>query len=111
MGKSLYVGNLAYSIRNSDLERLFAAYGAVHSAEVIMDHTTGQSKGFGFVEMGSEPEAKAAIVALNGKQMEGRPITVNEARPREGGAGRSPGGHGGRGSGGKSGHGGGGRRY
>ena len=111
MGKSLYVGNLAYSIRSSDLERLFAAYGAVRSAEVIMDRSTGQSKGFGFVEMGSDQEAKAAIVALNGKQMEGRPITVNEARPKEGGAGRSPGGHGGRGSGGRSGHGGGGHRY
>jgi RNA recognition motif-containing protein len=102
---------LAYSIRSSDLERLFAAYGAVRSAEVIMDHTTGQSKGFGFVEMGSDQEAKAATAALNGTQMNGRPLTVNEARPKEGGAGRGPGGHGGGGGGRRGGYGGGGRRY
>ena len=87
MGMKLYVGNLGYGIRSSDLERLFAAHGTVRSAEVITDRTTGQSKGFGFVEMGSEQEAKAAIAALNGKEMDGRPATVNEARPKEGGGG------------------------
>ena len=110
MGTKLYVGNLGYSIRSSDLERLFAAHGTVRSAEVITDRTTGQSKGFGFVEMGSEQEAKAAIAALNGKEMDGRPVTVNEARPKEGGVGRGQGG--GAGGGGKrGGYGGGGRRY
>jgi RNA recognition motif-containing protein len=117
MGKKLYVGNLGYSVRSSDLERLFAAHGAVRSAEVITDRTTGQSKGFGFVEMGTDQEANAAIAALNGKEMDGRTVTVNEARPREAGGGRGPGSHGGGGGGrrggfgGGGGGGGGGRRY
>lgn len=111
MGKTLYVGNLAYSVSRSDLERWFAAHGTVRSAEVIMDRATGQSKGFGFVEMGSDQEANAAIAALNGKDMDGRAVTVNEARPKEGGVGRGPGGHGGRGGGKRGGSGGGGRRY
>ncbi len=109
MGRKLYVGNLAYSVSNSDLEQLFAAYGTVQSAQVIMDRDTGRSKGFGFVEMGSDQEAQAAIAALNGKDVEGRNLTVNEARPRpEGGGGR--GGGYGRGRGGSEG-GYGGRRY
>jgi cold-inducible RNA-binding protein len=107
----LYVGNLGYGIRSSDLEQLFAAYGTVRSAEVITDRTTQQSKGFGFVEMGSDQEAKAAISALNGKELDGRTVTVNEARPKDsgGGGGRSPGGYGGRDK--RGGYGGGGRQY
>ncbi|MGX2040225.1 RNA recognition motif domain-containing protein [Methylocaldum sp. MU1018] len=81
MSKRLYVGNLSYSIRNNELEQLFAAYGVVESANVIMDRDTGRSKGFGFVEMSSDQEAQAAISALNGKEVEGRSLTVNEARP------------------------------
>jgi RNA recognition motif-containing protein len=77
----LYVGNLSYSISNNDLERLFSGYGIVRSAQVITDRDTGRSKGFGFVEMGSEQEAQSAISALNGKEVEGRGLTVNEARP------------------------------
>ena len=95
MGKKLYVGNLTYDVTDSALEQLFAAHGTVQSAQVIMDRDTGRSKGFGFVEMGSDAEAQAAIQALNGKESEGRALTVNEARPKtEGGGGR--GGHGGR---------------
>ncbi len=105
MGKKLYVGNLAYSIGDSDLQRLFEAHGSVTSAQVIMDRDTGRSKGFGFVEMGSDAEAQAAITAMNGAEVEGRALTVNEARPKPEG-GRGPGG-GGRGYGG----GGGGRGY
>ena len=106
MGKKLYVGNLSYGVTDSELEQLFGAYGTVQSAQVIMDRDTGRSKGFGFVEMGSDQEAQAAIAALNGHEIEGRPLTVNEARPKpEGGGGR--GGRGGYGGGG----GGGGRRY
>jgi RNA recognition motif-containing protein len=105
MGKKLYVGNLAYSMADSDLQQLFQAHGTVQSAQVIMDRDTGRSKGFGFVEMGSDQEAQAAIAALNGKEVEGRALTVNEARPKtEGGGGR--GGHGG--GGGRGGYGGGG---
>jgi RNA recognition motif-containing protein len=118
MGKKLYVGNLGYGIRSSDLEQLFAAHGTVRSAEVIMDRATAQSKGFGFVEMSSEQEAKAAIAALNGKDMGGRAVTVNEARPKEEGGRRGPGGYGGGGGGrggsyggGGGGYGGGGRPY
>ena len=115
MGKKLYVGNLAFSVRDSDLEELFAAHGTVQSAQVIMDRDTGRSKGFGFVEMGSDQEARAAISALNGREVEGRNLTVNEARPREeGGGGRGKGGgggYGGGGGGGRGGYGGGGRRY
>ena len=109
MGKKLYVGNLGYGIGNNDLERLFAAHGNVRSAEVITDRATGRSKGFGFVEMGSDQEAQAAITALNGKEMDGRTVTVNEARPKEGGGGRRPGGFGG-GGGKRGGYGGGGGR-
>ena len=92
MGKKLYVGNLAYGVTDSDLETMFGAHGAVQSAQVIMDRDTGRSKGFGFVEMGNDQEAQAAIVGLNGQDKEGRALTVNEARPREeragGGGGR-----------------------
>lgn len=79
----LYVGNLAYSVRDEDLQQQFGAHGAVVSAKVMMDRETGRSKGFGFVEMGSPAEAQAAIQALNGQQMGGRALTVNEARPKE----------------------------
>jgi RNA recognition motif-containing protein len=111
MGKKLYVGNLTYGVTDSDLEQMFAAHGTVQSAQVIMDRDTGRSKGFGFVEMGNDQEAQAAITAMNGKEVEGRALTVNEARPRESGGGRGgPGG--GRGGGGRGGYGGGGgRRY
>jgi RNA recognition motif-containing protein len=114
MGKRLYVGNLAYAVRSADLQNLFAQHGTVRSAEVVTDRTTGQSKGFGFVEMGTDQEAAAAISGLNGKQVEGRTITVNEARPKEGGGGgRGPGGGFGGGGGGRRGDfgGGSGRRY
>lgn len=83
MGKKLYCGNLSYSVRSSELEQLFSQYGSVVSAQVIEDRETGRSKGFGFVEMGSESEAEAAINALNGTEHEGRSLNVNEARPRE----------------------------
>lgn len=99
MSKKLYVGNLAYSIGKSELERLFASHGTVNSAQVITERDSGTSKGFGFVEMGSDKEAQAAIAALNGKSIDGRNLIVNEARPQEprsGGAG----GFGGRGAGG-----------
>src|ERR1700688_2335954 len=90
MGKKLYVGNLAYGLGDSDLQRLFEPHGTVESAQVIMDRDTGGSKGFGFVEMGSDQEAQAAIAALNGSEVDGRALTVNEARPKpEGGGGRS----------------------
>src|ERR671935_2159313 len=99
MGKKLYVGNLSYGTTDSDLQNLFGAHGTVQSAQVIVDRDTGRSKGFGFVEMGSDEEAQAAIAALNGQQVEGRALTVNEAKPRtEGGGGR--GGRGGYGGGG-----------
>ena len=115
MGKKLYVGNLAYGISDSDLEQLFSAYGTVQSAQVIMDRDTGRSKGFGFVEMGSDQDAQAAITGLNGMESQGRALTVNEARPKEprpGGGGGYGGGGGKRGGGGGyGGGGGGGRRY
>lgn len=119
MGKKLYVGNLPYSVDDSQLQQLFEAHGAVQSAQVIMDRDTGRSKGFGFVEMGSDQEAQAAISGLNGKEVDGRALTVNEARPKtEGGGGRGGGGGGrggyggGGGGGGRGGYGGGGgRRY
>jgi len=82
MGKKLYVGNMGYDVSSSDLEQLFTPHGSVQSAEVINDRDTGRSKGFGFVEMGSDQEAQAAIAALNGKDHNGRALTVNEARPR-----------------------------
>jgi RNA recognition motif-containing protein len=105
MGKKLYVGNMSYDVTSSDLEQLFASHGTVQSAEVITDRMSGRSKGFGFVEMGSNAEAEAAITALNGSQHDGRALTVNEAKPKESG-GRSGGGRGGYGGGG-----GGGRRW
>ena len=127
MGNKLYVGNLSYNIRDDDLNQAFAQYGSVNSAKVMMDRDTGRSKGFGFVEMGSDAEAQAAINAMNGVPLDGRAIVVNEARPREerpggfgggggsrggfgggGGGGRSGGGYGGGGSGGGGGYGGGG---
>lgn len=109
MGKKLYVGNLSYDVSSSQLEELFAEFGTVQSAQVIADRDTGRSKGFGFVEMGSDDEAQAAINGLDGKDNGGRPLTVNEAKPREdrrGGGGG--GGYGGGGGGG--GYGGGGRK-
>jgi RNA recognition motif-containing protein len=109
MGKKLYVGNLTYGVTDSALEQMFAAHGTVESAQVIMDRDTGRSKGFGFVEMKTDQEAQAAIAALNGKEMEGRSLTVNEARPKAEGGSRGGGGGGGRG--GYGGGGGGGRRY
>src|SRR5262245_44498253 len=111
MGKKLYVGNLTYGVTDSDLEKMFAAHGTVQSAQVIMDRDTGRSKGFGFVEMGSHQEAQAAIAALNGKEVDGRSLTVNEAKPRTEGGRGGGGGRGGYGRGGGGGYGGGGRRY
>ena len=109
MGKKLYVGNLGYGISDRDLERLFAQYGTVRSAKVITDRDSGRSKGFGFVEMDSDSEAQAAIDAMNGSEVEGRPLTVNEARPREeGSGGGSRGGFGGGGRDSRGGAGGGG---
>ena len=98
MGRKLYVGNLSYGVSSSDLQKMFEEYGTAESAQVIMDRDTGRSKGFGFVEMGSDQEAQAAVAALSGKEMDGRTLTVNEARPKEGGGGR--GGYGGGGGGG-----------
>jgi RNA recognition motif-containing protein len=111
MGKKLYVGNLTYETTNADLEQMFAAFGTVQSAQVIMDRDTGRSKGFGFVEMGSDAEAQAAIAGLSGKNVGGRNLTVNEAKPKEdrGGGGGGRGGYGG-GGGGRGGYGGGGGR-
>ena len=110
MGSKLYVGNLSYNVTNPDLEQLCAQHGTVQSAEVIQDRDTGRSKGFGFVQMGSDSEAQAAIAALNGQEHDGRALTVNEAKPREdrprGGGGG--GGYGGGGGGGRGGYGGGG---
>ena len=140
MGNKLYVGNLPYSVRDGDLEQSFGQFGAVTSAKVMMERDTGRSKGFGFVEMGSDAEAQAAIAGMNGAPLGGRNLVVNEARPmeprpprsggfgggreggggfgggREGGGGfRSPYGGGGRsgggGGGGRGGFGGGGNSY
>ena len=83
VGKKLYVGNLTYRMSSSELEQLFSQYGSVQSAEVISDRDTGRSKGFGFVEMSTEAEAKAAIDSLHDQEVDGRRLTVNEARPRE----------------------------
>jgi len=99
MSKRLYVGGLSYTVSNRDLEQLFAAHGAVESANVIMDRDTGRSKGFSFVDMSNDQEAKAAIAALDGKEVDGRRLTVNEARPREERSGGSGGGRGGFGGG------------
>ena len=114
MGNKLYVGNLPYSVRDSDLEQSFGQFGAVTSAKVMMERDTGRSKGFGFVEMGSDAEAQAAIEGMNGAPLGGRSLVVNEARPMEprpprtGGGGSYGGGGGGYGGGGREGGGGGG---
>ena len=106
MGNKLYVGNLPYSFRDSDLESTFGAYGSVSSAKVMMERDTGRSKGFGFVEMGSDAEAQSAIEGVNGQAIGGRNLVVNEARPmeprppRSGGFGGGGGGFGGGGRGG-----------
>jgi RNA recognition motif-containing protein len=105
MGKKLYVGNLGFNVTDADLQQLFSEHGNILSAQVIIDRTTGQSKGFGFVEMDSDSAAQAAIAALDGKDHGGRALKVNEAKPKEN---RSGGGGGGRGG---YGGGGGGRRY
>ena len=104
MGNKLYVGNLAYSVRDDSLLQAFSQYGTVTSAKVMMDRETGRSKGFGFVEMGSDPEAQAAINGMNGQPIDGRAVVVNEARPRE----ERPGGFGAGGGGSRGGFGGGG---
>ena len=121
MGNKLYVGNLPYSVRDGDLEQAFGQFGAVTSAKVMMERDTGRSKGFGFVEMGSDAEAQAAINGMNGQPLGGRSVVVNEARPMEarpprsggygggGGGGYGGGGGGGYGGGGGGGYGGGGR--
>ena len=116
MGNKLYVGNLPYGVRDNDLEQAFGAFGRVTSAKVMMERDTGRSKGFGFVEMGSDAEAQAAINGMNGQPLGGRAIVVNEARPMEprpprsggfgGGGGYGGGGGGGYGGGGRSGGGG-----
>jgi RNA recognition motif-containing protein len=106
VGNKLYVGNLAYSVRDDSLMQAFSSFGTVTSAKVMMDRETGRSKGFGFVEMGSDAEAQAAINGMNGQALEGRAVVVNEARPRE----ERPGGFGG-GGGGRGGYGGGGGGY
>src|SRR6195256_504192 len=111
MGKKLYVGNLTYGVTDSTLQQMFEAHGTVESAQVIMDRDTNRSKGFGFVEMKTDQEAQAAIAALNGKEVGGRALTVNEARPKTEGGGRGGSGGGGRGGYGGGGGGGGGRRY
>jgi hypothetical protein len=121
MGNKLYVGNLPYQMRDSDLEQAFSQFGQVTSAKVMMERETGRSKGFGFVEMGSDAEAQAAISGMNGQPMGGRSIVVNEARPMENrprtgggggyGGGGGGGGYGGGGGGGRSGGGGGGGGY
>ena len=127
MGNKLYVGNLPYTVRDEDLQQSFSAYGSVNSAKVMMERDTGRSKGFGFVEMGSDAEAQAAVEGMNGQSLGGRSLVVNEARPMEarpprtggsggprGGAGGGGGFGGGGGAGGEGGfrspYGGGGRR-
>ena len=109
MGNKLYVGNLPYSVRDEDLQQSFGQFGAVTSAKVMMERDTGRSKGFGFVEMGSDAEAQAAIAGMNGQPLGGRSIVVNEARPMEARPPRTGGGFGGgSGGGGGGGYGGGG---
>ena len=116
MGKKLYVGNLPYSVRDGDLEQAFGQFGSVTSAKVMMERDTGRSKGFGFVEMGSDEEAQSAISGMNGQPLGGRSVVVNEARPmeerppRSGGGGFGGGGGRREGGGGYGGGGGGGRR-
>lgn len=108
MGTRLYVGNLSYGVTNDSLEQLFAQFGPVKSAQVITDRDTGRSKGFGFVEMADENSAQKAIQGLNDQEHDGRPLTVNEARPREERGGGGGGGYGGGRGGGGGGRGGGG---
>ena len=108
MGNKLYVGNLPYSVRDEDLQQSFGQFGAVTSAKVMMERDTGRSKGFGFVEMGTDAEAQAAIAGMNGQPLGGRSVVVNEARPMEARPPRSGGGFGGGGGGGYGGGGGGG---
>ena len=118
MGNKLYVGNLPYTVRDEDLQQSFGQFGVVTSAKVMMDRDTGRSKGFGFVEMGSDPDAQAAINGMNGQSLGGRSVVVNEARPMEarpprtggfgGGGGDGYGGDGGGGYGGGGGRSGGG---
>ena len=118
MGNKLYVGNLPYTVRDEDLQQSFGQFGAVTSAKVMMERDTGRSKGFGFVEMGSDAEAQAAINGMNGQPLGGRSVVVNEARPMEArpprtggfGGGGGGGGYGGGSSGGGGGYGGGGGR-
>ena len=110
MGNKLYVGNLPYTVRDEDLQQSFSQYGSVSSAKVMMERDTGRSKGFGFVEMGNDAEAQAAIAGMNGQSLGGRSITVNEARPMEARPPRSGGGGYGGGGGGGGGYGGGGDR-
>ena len=100
MGNKLYVGNLPYSVRDEDLQQSFGQFGAVTSAKVMMERDTGRSKGFGFVEMGNDAEAQAAIAGMNGQPLGGRSVVVNEARPMEARPPRSGGGFGGGGYGG-----------
>ena len=107
MGNKLYVGNLPYSFRDEDLQQAFAAHGTVTSAKVMMERDTGRSKGFGFVEMGNDAEAQAAINGMNGQQYGGRGLVVNEARPMEARPPRTGGGGFGGGAGGGGGYGGG----
>ncbi|MDR3636030.1 MAG: RNA-binding protein [Isosphaeraceae bacterium] len=120
MGKKLYVGNLTYAVNETDLEALFSEFGTVQSAQIIVDRDTNRSKGFGFVEMGSDAEAQAAINGLNDQEHNGRRLTVNEAKPREergggggygGSRGGGGGGYGGGGGGSRGGRGGGGGGY
>ena len=106
MGNKLYVGNLAYSVADSDLQQAFGEYGTVTSAKVMMDRESGRSKGFGFVEMGDDAQAQAAINGMNGQPFGGRNVVVNEARPMEARPPRSGGGGGYEGGGGRSGGGG-----
>ncbi|MCU0926778.1 MAG: RNA-binding protein [Hydrogenophaga sp.] len=116
MGNKLYVGNLPYTVRDDDLQQAFSEFGSVSSAKVMMERDTGRSKGFGFVEMGSDAEAQAAINGMNGQSLGGRSVTVNEARPMEarpprtGGYGGGGGGYGGGDRSGGGGYGGGGGR-
>ena len=101
VGKKLYVGNLAFGVTDAQLQELFAPYGSVQLAQVITDRDTGRSKGFGFVEMTSDQEAQAAIAGMNGQMVDGRALTVNEARPKEDRGGGGRGGYGGGGGGGR----------
>ena len=110
MGNKLYVGNLPYTVRDEDLQQSFGEFGSITSAKVMMERDTGRSKGFGFVEMGSDAEAQAAITGMNGQSLGGRSITVNEARPMEARPPRTGGFGGGGGGGGYGGGGGGGDR-